>query len=99
MLMRCVYTSGSVGGGSTPPAPPPGPGPGPGPEPAGTVEVAQSVDVYSQNEGGGQVIGILQAGTAGVSLVGACRNDWCHVRWPAGEGYVYDGPGYDSLKY
>jgi hypothetical protein len=90
-----VYTSFSVDGGN----PPPPPGPGPGPGPGGGVTVLQPVDVYSEDEGGGQVVGVLEEGTQGVTLVGACHDGWCHVNWPEGDGYVYDGDGYDSLRY
>jgi hypothetical protein len=44
-------------------------------------------------------IAVLEAGTPLVRLQEPCANDRCHVKWPDGEGWVYDGPGYDSLRY
>ncbi len=38
----------------------------------------------------------LEAGTAGVTLVER-KAPWFHVKWPAGEGWVYSGAGYVSL--
>jgi hypothetical protein len=61
------------------------------------VTVVLSVDVYGAPGGDGPTTGSLAAGTAGVQLVEACQGDWCHVRWPAGEGWVYSGPDYNSL--
>lgn len=61
------------------------------------VSVRLDVDLYDAPGGGGQVLGMLGAGTKGVRLLGPCNDDWCHVAWPAGEGWVYSGPGYESL--
>jgi hypothetical protein len=65
------------------------------------VSVEKSVDVCSTNAGCDENtrIAVLEAGTQNVRLRGSCADDWCHVKWPAGEGWVYDGPDYDSLKY
>jgi hypothetical protein len=65
------------------------------------VSVEQSVDVCSTNAGCNEDtrIAVLQAGTQNVLLLGSCADNWCHVKWPAGQGWVYDGPDYDSLKY
>ena len=43
-------------------------------------------------------IGSLEEGTAGVVLVEPCDGDVCHVKWPAGNGFVYNGADYRSLK-
>jgi hypothetical protein len=64
---------------------------------AAFVTVNLPVDLYDVPGGNGQVIGVLPAGTAKVTLVAPCADSWCHVRWPAGEGWVYSGPGYESL--
>jgi hypothetical protein len=74
-----------------PPPPPPAPG--------GTfVDVVQAVDLYGAPGGNGRPIGMLQAGTAEVTLLEPCNDNWCHVSWPAGQGWVYSGPDYRSLK-
>jgi hypothetical protein len=77
------------------PAPPP-----PAPvEP--TVTVLLNVEVYDQPGGGGKRIGELVAGTPGVYLAEPCRADrWCHVKGnvPGGQGWVWSGPGYQSLQ-
>ena len=39
----------------------------------------------------------LRAGTVSLELVQACQDDWCHVRSPGHEGWVYSGKDYDSL--
>lgn len=100
-----VYTSTSADGGAKPANPTPTPAPG-GAKPTPTappaavqVTVVQSVDVYDAPGGDGQQIGTLRKGTKGVSLVEPCKDDWCHVTWANGKGWVYDGPDYDSLKY
>lgn len=63
------------------------------------VAVALDVDVYSSAGGRGSPTGMLAASTSGVSLLAPCRADhWCHVTWPAGEGWVYSGPDYQSLS-
>ena len=69
-----------------------------GPPPPQTCAVTQPTDVYDNI--GGNKIGVLQVGTEGVTLVEPCRvdNSWCHVRWPAGQGWVYTGPDYPSLN-
>jgi hypothetical protein len=73
----------------TPPPPPP---------PPPQVTVLLDVDVYNAPDGAGQKIALLRAGTPGVTLVEPCRNNWCHVNWPAGQGWAYSGPDYRSLK-
>ena len=62
-----------------------------------TVEVKKSVDVYDTPGGNGSRLGELAAGTADVELVQACQDNWCHVRWPGPEGWVYSGPDYNAL--
>jgi hypothetical protein len=65
------------------------------------VSVEQSVDVCSNAAGCDENtrIAVLETGTQSVLLLGSCADNWCHVKWPAGEGWVYDGPDYDSLRY
>lgn len=65
------------------------------------VSVEESVDVCRAAGGCDEDtrIAVLEAGTQSVLLLGSCADNWCHVKWPAGEGWVYDGPDYDSLKY
>ncbi len=86
-----------------PPPPPPRPGndvPPPPPPPPGQkfVTVQLSVDLYAAPGGNGQAIGTLEAGTRKVTLLEPCNDHWCHVKWPAGQGFVYSGPGYQSLQ-
>ena len=57
-----------------------------------------SVDFYAKPGGNGQAKGTLEAGTANVRLLEPCENSWCHVKWPAGQGWVYSGPDYQSLQ-
>jgi heat shock protein HslJ len=80
-----------------PPAAPAPPREPPLPE-AAFVSVEKSVDLYDQSGGRGRKTGVLQAGTNQVTLVEPCNDHWCHVKWPAGEGWVYSGPGYQSLN-
>jgi len=61
------------------------------------VDVKLTVDVYEAAGGNGPSIGQLQAGTSNVELVQACQDNWCHVRWPGHEGWVYSGPDYNAL--
>lgn len=65
------------------------------------VSVEKSVDVCAAPGGCNKNtrIAVLEAGTQDVSLQEACADNWCHVKWPAGEGWVYDGDDYDSLNY
>ena len=67
--------------------------------PPKTVKVLSDVDVYDAAGGNGAKTGTLVAGTQGVTLVEACANSWCHVNWPAGNGWVYNGtpPDFQSL--
>ncbi len=37
-----------------------------------------------------------------VSLIEPCNDNWCHIKGtavPGGEGWVYSGPDYRSLKF
>jgi hypothetical protein len=61
------------------------------------VTVLLDVDVYNASGGNGPKTGTLAAGTQGVTLVER-KDPWYHVKWPAGNGWVYSGPGYQSLK-
>jgi hypothetical protein len=61
----------------------------------GAVNLA--VDLYQAPGGAGPPTGTLEAGTPNVTLLEPCNDSWCHVRWPAGEGWVYSGPDYQSL--
>jgi hypothetical protein len=86
------------------PAPEPAPAPAPAPPPGGggkAAEVKKDVDVFDAPGGNGNQIGVLNApGT--VTLLGDCVDNWCHVQGPAvptGQGWVYSGPDYRSLKY
>lgn len=84
------------------PAPQPQPQPQPQAQPqAGLVKfvrVALDVDLYDTPGGNGRVIGMLGAGTRGVRLLAPCADSWCNVIWPGGQGWVYSGPGYQSLS-
>jgi hypothetical protein len=42
--------------------------------------------------------GVPGAGTQQVTLSEPCHDDWCHVAWPSGQGWVYTGPDYPSLQ-
>ena len=69
--------------------------------PEATVVVLLDVEVFDQPGGSGQKIGELKAGSTGVYLVAPCRADhWCQVKGnvPTGTGWVWSGPGYQSLK-
>jgi hypothetical protein len=62
------------------------------------VKVKLPVDLYAKPGGVGKRKGILQANTPKVTLVSPCEDNWCHVKWRRGEGWVYSGPGYESLE-
>ncbi len=49
-------------------------------------------DVHDAPEG--NKTGELRANTAGVVLIKKKGANWFDVKWPAGEGWVYSGPGY-----
>jgi hypothetical protein len=68
------------------------------PRPKAAVTVALAVDLYAAPGGEGQPSGMLPAGTPDVTLIAPCADNWCHVRWPTGDGWVYSGPDYPSLK-
>jgi hypothetical protein len=61
------------------------------------VSVKLSVELFQSPGGDGRKIGELEAGTAGVVLLSPCEDNWCHVRWPGREGWVYSGQDYNSL--
>jgi hypothetical protein len=50
--------------------------------------------VYDKCGGGGEKIDDLAAGTPGVALLGKEGEHWYNVKWAAGQGCVYSGPGY-----
>ena len=69
----------------------------------GTATVIKDVDVYDKPDSNGNPKGQLLAGKK-VTVVGPCddANTTCHVTGanvPGGDGYVYSGPGYVSLKF
>jgi hypothetical protein len=81
----------------------PAPAPEPGEKPVlaplkKLVGVVLDVDVYDAPGGNGQVIGVLRARTRGVRLLQSCSDGWCNIIAPDGQGWVYSGPGYQSLK-
>jgi hypothetical protein len=82
--------------------PAPAPAPTPPPDPVDpTVTVLLDVDVYENPNEKAKLLGVLAAGTPGVSLVEKCQADyWCHVKGnvPGGFGWVWSGPGYKSLQ-
>jgi hypothetical protein len=78
--------------------PPPNPVTPPPPNNAARVTVVQAVDVYDNRNFDGNPIGVLEQGTQGVTLLEPCNDSRCHVTWPNGTGWVYDGPDYNSLE-
>ncbi|MFO1173473.1 MAG: hypothetical protein U1E49_21200 [Hyphomicrobiaceae bacterium] len=65
-----------------------------------TAKVVKDVDVYDAPGGGGNQTGSLNGGTQ-VGFAG-CDGDWCHITGgnvPNGDGYVYNGADYRSLKF
>jgi outer membrane protein OmpA-like peptidoglycan-associated protein len=66
---------------------------------AGVVTVLLPVDVYIAPGGSDpeKTGTFLAAGTQGVTLI-ENKDPWFHVKWPAGEGWVYSGEGYVSLQ-
>jgi hypothetical protein len=67
--------------------------------PASTaIAVVQSVDMYSKKYGEGRKTGILHQGTTGVTLLEPCDDNWCHVKFRTGQGWVYNGDDYRSLE-
>jgi hypothetical protein len=70
----------------------------PAPPPEEFVSVLLPTDVYDAPGGGGRKTGMLQRGTQQVKLVEPCIDHWCRLAWPAGAGWVWSGPGHESLK-
>lgn len=65
-----------------------------------TAKVVKDIDVYDAPGGNGNQTGALNTGTQ-VGFAG-CDGDWCHVTGgnvPNGDGYVYNGADYRSLKF
>lgn len=86
------------GGGKVADVPPDGEaGGGPAQPAQNFINVKLSVDLYARPGGVGKPKGVLQANTPRVTLLGPCKDNWCHVKWRRGEGWVYSGPGYQSL--
>lgn len=66
------------------------------------ITVDLDVEVYDEPGGNGKVIGELKAGAQNVYLGEPCRPDnWCNITGnvPTGNGWVWSGPGYESLKF
>ena len=59
-----------------------------------TVEI--DTDVFDSPNGNETGV-VLEAGTKGVTLLQK-DGDWYHVKWPAGQGWVWSGPGHLSIK-
>jgi hypothetical protein len=94
----CIAVNTNDNGANPPPNPQGNPEPEPGPPDQQFVEVNLSVDVYARPGGVGKPEGVLEANTKEVVLLEPCNDNWCHVKWPAGQGWVYSGPDYQSLK-
>jgi hypothetical protein len=73
--------------------------PTPPPPPPPQVTVLLDVDVCASPAGCDDKtrLGVLPAGQEGVTLVERQDPEY-HVKWPGPEGWVYSGPGYESLK-
>lgn len=87
-LDACRKTAGGGGGGNGGDVPPP----------PRTVTVVRDTNLFDGMEGNATGR-ILREGTRGVTLVEPCIRNWCHVRWPAGQGWVYSGGDHVSLKF
>lgn len=61
-----------------------------------SIKVLKDTDVFDKPDGKGKRIGMLSRGTQGVSV--NCRHNWCDTSWPAGSGWVYNGPDYRSFN-
>lgn len=84
----------------TPPPPPVVTPPPPPPPPAQAfVEVLKDVDIYSAPGGNDadKTGDFLKAGTPNVKLI-ARQAPWFHLQWDGGDGWVYSGSGFVSLK-
>jgi hypothetical protein len=70
----------------------------PGPKPV-TCTVLLDTDIFT-NCNGNQTGAFLAATTQGVTLVNRCAADanWHNIKWPAGQGWVFSGPGHQSLE-
>ncbi len=76
---------GDVTADPTPAAPPP-------PPVTPTCTIKKDSDIYAAP--GGAKIGFLAANTPGVTLLGRQGTDWFNLKWPAGQGWGFSGPGY-----
>jgi hypothetical protein len=61
------------------------------PVPCRILKDSTVYDAPSGNENG-----MLEAGTEQVSLLETRETDWFNVEWPAGQGWVFSGPGYEN---
>lgn len=77
-----------VANATTPPPPPP--------PPAQTCSIDKDGAVYDRPGGNGKKIGEIGVGTQGVTLLQKDGANWFKLKWPAGEGWVYSGPGYTN---
>ena len=70
------------------------------PDKVKTCTVLKASVVYDKPGGNGQQTGDeLAVGTGGVMLREQDGSNWFQVKWPAGEGWVYSGPGYpDAIR-
>jgi hypothetical protein len=75
----------------------PAPLPDPGPK-LTACAVLLDTDIFSACQGN-QTGAFLAANTQGVTLLNRCAADanWFNVKWPAGQGWVFSGPGHLSL--
>jgi hypothetical protein len=71
----------------------------PPPPPPKFIKVLLSVDVCASAAGCNKQTRLseLPKDTQGVTLVER-KDPWYHVKWPAGDGWVYSGPGWESLE-
>jgi hypothetical protein len=74
------------------------PGAGGGGGPTNVCTVLLDTDLFTACQGN-QTGGFLPANTQGVTLVNRCDADanWHNIKWPAGQGWVFSGPGHVSL--
>jgi hypothetical protein len=79
--------------------PPPAPAAPPPPPAPDTCTVLRDSDIFV-TPGGQQVPNlILRAGTPEVNRLGMDGANWFRLKWPAGEGWAYSGPGYpDAIR-
>jgi hypothetical protein len=66
--------------------------------PANVCTVLLDTDLFTACEGD-QTGAFLAVNTQGVTLLNRCAADanWHNIKWPAGQGWVFSGPGHLSL--